>query len=232
MRKYIYAFALAALSASALLAHEKELGKGLKLEFTVTYLDPQGRTVADDQGIHYHHEVLSQQSGITPVWVTHESKILPEKYFGSYPLYYSGQTMRYQIRLSNTGNRSLKRITVVAIQEYLNASGEVGVRIGPDAVRDWFVPRLKKGESVTLEGSILIPVLGESGLDQTHIQVFKSRKNTDDNDNGPAEGQDESERQESIHHNHGHDENKADRLIFEEIQAGIWCPPGLMPQKP
>ena len=216
-------------------AHEKkqskDLGQGLKMEFSVAYLDPWGHTVADAGGIHYYHDRLSLDWGINPPLVNHESKILPSQYWGSYPLYYTGQTMHYTIRLTNAGNRKLKRLTVVAIQEFLNTAGQIGVRIGSDAVRDWFIAKLEKGESVTLEGSIAIPSTDiESGLDQTHIQVFKSKKGERE---GADESVDEGERQEARHHNHGHENaKKTDRLIFEDIQAGIWCPPSGQPVKP
>lgn len=208
--------------------HEvRDVEPGVRLEFDIAYLNAWGHTVADAQGLRFYHDALSQQWGIQPPLMSFDATLLPSRYWGSYPLYYGGQTMYYTVKITNTGHRKFKNITVVSIQEYLSPTGQVNARIGPDAVRDWFIPKLDRNESKTLFGSIDIPNLGQSGLDQTHIQVFRSGRHNDE------ERQDESERYDASHHSHGHESPLLrDRLIYENIQAGVWCPPAAQPRKP
>ena len=206
---------------------EREIEPGIRMEFDVTYLNAWGRTVADEQGLHFFHDAQSELWGIAPPLMTSDPTVLPSQYWGSYPLYYGGQTMYYTIKITNTGHRKFKNLTVVAVQEYLSPTGQVNTRIGADAVRDWFIPKLDGRESKTLFGSIDIPNVGESGLDQTHIQVFRSARRNDD------ERQDGNERFEACRHHHGQESPALRyRLIYENIQAGIWCPPSEQPRKP
>lgn len=228
---YFAAIALIGLVASASAAvvqhrEERELEPGVKLEFVVTYLNPMGHTVADAQGLHFYNDVLSAQWGLLSPIVILDPTVLPSQYWGSYPLYYSGAEMDYMIKITNTGHHKFKNLTVVATEEYLSPTGQVNTRIGLDAVRDWYIGKLEKHESKTLFGSINIPISADSGLDQTHIQVFRSR-------HGDDERQDEGERREDLSHHHGQESSsKLSRLIYENIQAGIWCPPASQPKKP
>ncbi|MEK7390250.1 MAG: hypothetical protein AAB036_11195 [Elusimicrobiota bacterium] len=206
---------------------ERDIEPGIRLEFDITYLNAWGHTVADGRGLTFFHDALSEQWGITPPLMSMDPTVLPSQYWGSYPLYYGGQTMYYTIKIANTGHRKFKNLTVVAIQEYLSPTGQVNTRIGADAVRDWFIPKLGRHESKTLFGSINIPNVGESGLDQTHIQVFRSARHNDE------EQQDENERFDARRHRHGEDSPALrPRLIYENIQAGIWCPPSEQPRRP
>jgi hypothetical protein len=217
----------AGVNAGVVRIHEtREPEPGLRLDFTITYLNPLGHTIADGQGLHFYNDVLSAQWGLPSPLVTLDPTVLPSQYWGSYPLYYSGAEMDYMIKITNTGHHKFKNLTVVAIEEYLSPTGQVNTRIGLDAVRDWFIPKLEKGQSKTLFGSINIPVNADSGLDQTHIQVFRSR-------HGDDEREDDGERSEDRSHHHGQESaSKLSRLIYENIQAGIWCPPASQPTKP
>lgn len=221
-------------------AQQKDFGGGLKLQFEVTYLDPWGHTVADATGLHYYHDRISALYNISPVLVSHEAKILPAKYWGTYPLFYAGRTMSYRIRLTNLGHKKLKKARVVAIQEYLTPDGTVGERIGPDAVRDWYIRKLGRGETIYLDGAIAIPIFGvRSGLDQTHIQVFRHKEEPpghrrhhedEEDDDEDAEEEDAEDREFLRRHDHSHEAlQKRNRLLFEDIQAGIWCPPAFQP---
>lgn len=206
---------------------KRNVEPGVRLEFDISYLNAWGHTIANGQGLNFYHDTLSDQWGISPPLMSFEPTVLPSQYWGSYPLYYGGQTMYYTIKITNTGHRKFKNITVVAIQEYLSPTGQVNTRIGTDAVRDWFIPKLDRNESKTLFGSISIPTIGESGLDQTHVQVFRSARHNDD------ERQDDNERFDARRHSHGRDSPALRyRLIYENIQAGIWCPPAAQPRKP
>jgi|CXWL01.1.fsa_nt_gi hypothetical protein len=208
--------------------HEsRDIEPGVRLDFDITYLNAWGRTVSDGTGLTFYHDARSAEWGIEPPLRSMDPTVLPPQYWGTYPLYYSGQTMYYTIKITNNGHRKFKNLTVVAIQEYLSPTGQVNTRIGPDAVRDWFIPKLNGRESKTLFGSIAIPDVGESGLDQTHIQVFRSHRHNDE------ERQDHNERFDACSHRHGHESHSLrSRLIYENIQEGIWCPPAEQPRKP
>ncbi|MBI4063580.1 MAG: hypothetical protein HY401_04690 [Elusimicrobia bacterium] len=100
-------------------------GEGVALNYEIKYLDPWGHTIADAGGLHFCHDRLAP--GYCSDAGAPEDQ-LPSKYWGSYPLYYSGMTMRYQIILRNNGPRSYRNLRVVAIQEYLDAGAAIGAK--------------------------------------------------------------------------------------------------------
>lgn len=174
-------------------------GDGVAIEYQIRYLEPWGHTVADAGGLRYYHDRLA------PGFVSYDAaQKLPSLYWGEYPLYYAGMTMRYQIILRNAGPRSYRNLRIVAIQEYLSPSGGWSERIGPDWGRDWFLEELRSGETVVWTGEIAIPLTGtRSGLDQTHIQVQ--------------------------HWNRGQGKPGPGSVLIDDAQAAIWCPPDFKP---
>jgi len=127
--------------------------------------------------------------------------ILPTRYFGDYALYFSGRAVRFNVIIKNSGARTFKNLRVVASQEYFNVEGLAGEPIGMPG-SEWFIPNLGGGEEISLAGMFAIPRGAASGLDQTHLQIFHWA-----GDGG-----------EILHTGGG-------RLIVDDPQAGIWCPP-------
>ncbi|OHA06845.1 MAG: hypothetical protein A2934_00595 [Candidatus Sungbacteria bacterium RIFCSPLOWO2_01_FULL_47_10] len=161
------------------------------LEYSIEYLDPQGVTTVDSLGIWF--KPFYYGWSFLPT-------IVPEKYFDNYPLYFSGDILNFRVRLKNTGKRVFENIKIIAIQERLNPSGLKGADIGDQNTSKWFVERLGPGEIITLNGSFAIPYSGESGLDQTHLQIMHWPNEDFTREVGPG------------------------RIIIDDFQAGIWCP--------
>jgi hypothetical protein len=169
-------------------------GDAKPLSWTIEYLDSWGRTVVDGSGgLFYHDRCCGGYQTTDPSWV------YPQQYWGTYPMYYIGTTMRYRITLCNDTNRTYKNLRVIAIQEYFNSAGRVGERLGDDAAEDWNGAELKAGECVTLDGLFAIPNDGEGGLDQTHLQVQ--------------------------HWDKGRGQTGRGAVLVDETKAAIWCPP-------
>ncbi|MBI4249206.1 MAG: hypothetical protein HY611_06865, partial [Elusimicrobia bacterium] len=207
---------------SAGLPQDKKSGRhqepDYEFSWEIEYLESRGHTVVGAAGIDYYHDWLSATYNWVPVMMTHEDIFLPSRYFGVYPLYYGCETMNYRIRITNEGHR-LKRLKIEAIQEYLNAEGGIGVRMGADAHREWFVEDLKRGETATFEGSIALPCeVLYSGLDQTHLKIWRV-KQEDRRDSGDGLKL-------------GQDQQSHEKLLEEAAQAAIFCPPGKKPKAP
>ena len=166
-------------------------GEVENLQYSVKYLEPKGVTTVDDYGITFKPFFF--------VW-SFLPEILPAKYFGDWPLYFTGETMNFKVHLKNTGKRTFRNIKIIAIQEFLNHDGGKGENIGSNNVQDWFLSRLGSGEEIILDGIFEIPLVGESGLDQTHLQILHYPDSASINDKG------------------------AGRVIIDDFQAGIWCP--------
>jgi hypothetical protein len=174
----------------------KHIGDGEPLSWKIEYLDAWGRTFVDAAGGHFFHDrCCGGFQTYDPSW------IYPQQYYGQYPMYYFGTTMRYRITLTNNSNRTYNNLRVVAIQEYLTNDNTWGEWLTPDAAKDWYLPHLGGGESVTFEGTLYLGVGSDThgGLDQTHLQVQ--------------------------HWNPGGGIPGAGSVIIDDAQANIFCPP-------
>lgn len=179
------AAALAAPAAAAG-AHAGERGK---IQARVSFLTPTGQTVTDGSGITYR----------AGSWSYHESKVYPSRYWGTFPLYFVGQTMTFSVTLSNTAAQGDKpfKVRVEALNHVLETSGGLGMQLAPP--QEWLVQDLRPGQSQTRQFSIYIapnPAL-PSGLDVTKVRI--------------------------LHLNEG--ANSDAGLIKEEL--AVWCPPAL-----
>ncbi len=174
----------------------KHIGDAEPLEWTIEYLDEWGRTIVDETGGHFYHDrCCGGYRTDDPYWS------YSSDFYGQYPMYYIGTTMRYRITLTNTSERSYVNLRVIAIQEYLTEDDTWGEWIGPDAAKDWYVPELRAHETITLEGSMWIPYGGRAGLDQTHLQVQ--------------------------HWDAGGGMTGPGAVIIDDTKAAVWCPPEL-----
>ena len=161
------------------------------LDYRIEYLDAKGITTVNETGIDY--------GGFG-----HENTILPEEYFHEYPLYFTGDTLRFAVHIKNVSKRTYKNLRVVTAQEFLNDEGGAGEPFPDSYLHDWFVRSLRPGEEDVLEGSMLIPNILSSGIDQTHLQI--------------------------LHWDSGGEDKKnvgSGRVIVDDPQAGIWCPKAL-----
>lgn len=175
-----------AVPAAAAGAH---VGERDKIQAQVSFLSPSGQTTTDASGITY-------RSG---GWSYHESKVYPSRYWGTFPLYFVGQTMSFSVTLSNTapqGNKPFK-VRVEVLNNVLETTGAPGMQLAPP--QEWLVQDLRPGQSQTRQFSIYLapnPAL-PSGLDVTKVRI--------------------------LHLNEGADADAG--LIKEEI--AVWCPPAL-----
>lgn len=164
-----------------------------KIRAVVNFLTPSGQTTTDASGITYRAPAYNFQS--------FEPKVYPPAYWGTYPLYFVGQTMNFTVTLTNTaasGNKKFK-VRVQALNNVLEISGSVGRPLG--SPQEWTVEDLRPGESRTLNGSVYIapdPTL-PSGLDLTKIRIS--------------------------HLNEGNNQDAG--LILEDF--AVWCPPKTAP---
>ena len=129
--------------------------------------------------------------------------------FGYYavPGYYLGSTMTYKVEVTNTCKRTFKNLRVVGVQRYFE-SGLLPYQAWTESAPYWngdsqtfFIDRLDGGETETFYGSYAI-LGGVAGLDQTQLLIMHWA-------GGNPESVDWSE----------------GRIIVDDGQAGIWCPP-------
>lgn len=182
------------LAAPALQAG-RHVGEADKIEAYVTFHSSSGQTTTDAAGITYRAPQWN--------WQFFEPKVYPSAYWGTYPLYFMGQTMSFTVTLKNKttkGNKSFK-IRVKALNQVLEINGSAGMELAPP--QEWAVDSLGPGESRTLNGSVYIaenPNL-PSGLDLTRIRIYHL------NNGSPEAG-----------------------FIREDV--AVWCPPKLGPPHP
>ncbi|MDX1607768.1 MAG: hypothetical protein R3251_00960 [Candidatus Spechtbacterales bacterium] len=167
-------------------------GEEPPIEYWVEYLDPKGVTTAHDSGLTFYPD-----NGLA-----HSiAQDIPEKYFGNYTLYFSGDTMHFRIHIKNTGKRTYRNLLVLAQQELFNPDGGEGDAFGEPSLNQWDISQLDPGQEVILEGSVKITNVSSSGLDQTHLQILHwSSQNGQSIINGGGQ------------------------ILVDDSQAGIWCP--------
>lgn len=165
-------------------------GEKRPIEYHIEYRNALGVTTANATGITF------APYGYIPYV---EETILPPRYFGDYPLYFSGGTFAFTVHITNTGKRTYRNLMIEATQEFLNTEGAAGVPF-PGAPTRWVVEVLSPGETVSLVGEMTLPALSSSGIDQTHLRVI--HWDAGEPDLGVAQG----------------------RVIIDDPQAGLWCP--------
>lgn len=183
---------LSLLSAVSAYSNGGHVGEADKIQAQVSFLNPTGQTTTDGSGITYRVPAWG--------WQSHEAKVYPSSYWGTFPMYFTGETMNFSVTLANTasnGNKPFK-IRVRALNNVLETSGAAGMAIGP--AQEWIVDSLRPGESRTVNGSVYIaphPSM-PSGLDLTRVQI--------------------------LHLNEGNQ----DAGLIKEVIA-VWCPPSVRP---
>src|SRR3989338_961699 len=127
----------------------EHFGEARALEYSIEYLDPRGVTTADENGITF---------APFSCCASYSNEVLPESYFGDYPLYFSNSAMHFRVVLRNTSRRTFRNLQVEAMQEFLNTGGGAG-------------------EEMILIGAFNIPNVEGSGIDQTHLRISHASEN-------------------------------------------------------
>ncbi len=167
-------------------------GEDPYLEYRIEYHEPQGVTTVDAAGIHYNPFFF---------WPSFEATILPERYFGDYPLFFAGDPLEFSVHLKNTGPRHFRNLYVAAGQELLNPEGRAGTPFPDTPIAAWRVRSLGPGETVALSARIeRLPTGVPSGIDQTHLWIRHDDASGRETGAGPG------------------------RVIVDDPQAGLWCP--------
>lgn len=189
-------------------------GKYADIDYWIVYKKYAGYTTCNQNGIYYHH---TRYGGV----VTWERIILPSVYYNrSYPMYYIGEYMYFEIRLKSSAHK-YKNLRIVAIQEYLNPDGGDGEDLPGQSTAEWRISEINPNEEVVLTGTYYIPYGTHSGLDQTHLRIYTYNKTTGNGDNmdDPNSGNiDQTSDGDSGQGNDG-------KLIIDDDQAAVWCPP-------
>lgn len=171
-------------------------GERRPLDYRIEYLDSSGITLVNENGIDFL------------MWGYHRidfiNTILPEKYFGEYPLYFAGNVLQFKVIIKNNSNRTYRNLKIETLQEFLNIDGYEGEPIGDNNRNIWFVEKLGAAEEIVLLGEFAIPLIGESGIDQTHLRISHWSIN---------------EREEKLD-----GQFEKGQIILEDFQAGLFCP--------
>ncbi len=180
---------IALLGTAPVKAAGRHVGEAGKIHASVEFLSPSGQTTTDATGITY-------RSG---GWSFHESKVYVSRFWGTFPLYFIGQTMRFRVTLRNTAAKGKKpfNIRIEALNNVLDTNGTPGMQLA--APQNWSIANLRPGQSISREFSIYLapnPNL-PSGLDVTKVRI--------------------------LHGNRGTNPNAG--LIKESL--AVWCPPSL-----
>lgn len=164
-------------------------GENKTFDVAVEFLAPAGQTTTDASGITY-------RSGS---WSHSEPKVYARDLWGTYPLYFVGQMMRFRVTLRNKSARGSKKLKVriEALNRVLETGGTLGAPIGQTFA--WEIDDLRPGQETAKEFSVFIDPRADlpSGLDATKVRILHL--------NGGA--------------------NADAGLIREEL--AVWCPPAL-----
>jgi hypothetical protein len=165
-------------------------GELKQLAGSINFSLASGQTVTDANGTHYMYH------GIT----THDNKVYPPEYWGTYPLYFFGRPVGVRVDLANTGPRNTIKLKVVTEVYILMTDGSNGGQLAPTKEVEVV---LKKGERRSIDATFTAQATSssDSGLDRFVVKVLHVNRG-----GGPG--------------------NAEPGLIM--VKEGIFCPPGLM----
>lgn len=166
----------------------KHNGEVKNLSYEIKYLNSLGTTIVNQYGIYFY-----------PYWPylpSHMNEILPEVYFGQYPLYFAGWELPFCVSVKNNSQRIYRNILVETFQEFLNIEGGRGEQMGSQNAHSWIVDKLGPNSEIEKCATFQIPNDGSSGIDQTHLRVSHYM---------PLR-------------------MEMGQIILEDFQAGLWCP--------
>jgi len=200
----IIALAFLALTP-AMAAAGNHVGDAAPLQYEIVYLNPSGTLTINETGATYYFPRWN--------WTVNEGGVYDVKYFGTYPVYFIADLMKFEVRLKNTTNRTYKNLRVVVTQEYYLAEGATEGEKMPEEwpqynIGAWTVSELRPGQEVVLQGQHFAGIDTRPGLDQTHLQVY--------------------------HWSNGQQQEvqlarkTPGRLIVDDPTAGLYCPPAFV----
>jgi len=132
------------------------------LSYHIEYLTPFGDTISSANGIDF------LQNGYL---LEHLDTVLPKKYWGTYPLYFSEGILQFNVVIKNDGAREFRHLKIETFQEFFSIKGNAGQALPGNNYHFWKVDKLATGQKITLDGEFFIPTTDESGLDQTHLRI-------------------------------------------------------------
>lgn len=168
MRRILFAAALALSAAAGAAVLDitdqfkagAHVGEVKQLAVDVTFAGSFGTTITNAGGIDYNFY------GIT----IHEEKVYPQRYWGSFPLYFFGTKVDATVTVTNNGPRAKEKLRVTTRAYVLNTDGSNGAPLAVDKVTDFWVA---KGETKSIDASFT-PVFAagmDSGLDRVEVLV-------------------------------------------------------------
>jgi len=178
---------------SGVFAAGEHKGEAQMLDVDIQFSGARGYTVTNADGIFYHFYGI----------VAKENKIYPEKYWGSVPLYFFGQTIPVTVVVTNKGPRAKAKIKVVSESYCLMTDGSNGAALMKPKIVEVEIAR---GETKTIDASFNCEYTPEadSGLDRFTVKVLHINSG-----GGPG--------------------NEEPALIMS--REGIFCPPEYIPGK-
>ena len=137
-------------------------GKGIR--FRITYLDSFGRSWIDRKG--FHLAIAGSRGRLF-----HQDAAVPARYWRDYPLYYSGDSVAYEIEMENTGSAPLKSVRVYGKQEECKFTGRPGKPAGALDQQETF-SELPIGRTV-IRGTFTVGGAAHRGIgyEQTHLTI-------------------------------------------------------------
>lgn len=197
----IIAVSLVLSLTPAVSAAGKHIGDAAPIQVEIVYKDAPGILTIDERGATYYFPAWN--------WTFREGGVYDESYYGTYPVYFIGQTMTFEMHIKNTSNRTYRNLKVVATQEYhLAAGASYGEPMPGDSSEEWFIEKLGPHEELVLTGYHYAPYNTLPGLDQTHVEIYHWS-------NGkiiPIDIQVRSAKAPG-------------RLFWNDPEAGVYCPP-------
>ena len=163
----IIALSLAFSLAPAVSAAGKHIGDAAPIQVKIVYQNAPGILTIDERGATYYFPAWN--------WTVSEGGVYDESYYGTYPVYFIGQAMTFEVHIKNTSSRTYRNLKVVATQEYHLATGaSYGELMPGDSVQEWFVEKLGPNEELVLTGVHYAPYNTLPGLDPvsyTHLTL-------------------------------------------------------------
>ena len=163
-------------SANAAQKAGKHLGETRQLEVEITFWGEFGQTVTDENGTHYY-----RYSGGT----SHEDKVYPPEYWGTFPLYYFGMSNGVTVTIRNNGPRRKAKLCIRTEAYVLRTDGSSGhALIAPREIE----VEVARGETETIDASFIIfyTPQSESGMDLFFVKVSHANEGGGPGNSEPA----------------------------------------------
>jgi hypothetical protein len=161
---------LVLVSVNSAIAVDKHYSEMKMLYAEIEFDDPSGSTLVDETGITYYYKGN----------VDHDPNLVyPEKYYGTYPLYFPTSIVPTKITVTNYGPWAIAKHMIVTEVHVINLDGSLGTTlISPDV----FKFEVALGETVTIFGTFTLPPVGKSpdSLNLVTVSIYHHRNDNND----------------------------------------------------